>query len=284
VLDGPHLPSVAVVPGDGVPREIVPVGTELYAHVGDGDQEVCDPVPRSELERWEVRLPAFLDLLASENGLSGDRRELPSGLWRLGRGHVPRGPHAEFLFVPIRKYEVLNLVLVEAWRALGQVRTWALLAAPHHLSAAAVAELTRQSIGLLDLSERLRPDLRIDWRGMSGEEPPDDDADLVICRSTHEVRYRGVAVPLPPRAFDVLWFFAQQESRGFVHGSKLPPNVLGHSDQQALTDCVCRVHEAFRAVAAEQQWPDAGELRILENQPRVGYRLAIPPDRVRVLG
>jgi DNA-binding winged helix-turn-helix (wHTH) protein len=264
---------------------VVCLDGHYYEDCGDGDVEEIREVPPEALERWELNLPAFLNALSEVNGLRGEVRELGPDTWRLGVRRATGQRTDEVVFVGAGTHDALDLHLQDVQRQVGGAPLCALLAEPHALSGAAVGTLSSRGIRLVALTEMLGSDLHVDF-GEPGQPGCATTARLVINPATREATFDGVAVKLTPLPFELLVLLAQTGPQRYLHATDLPDGselARAANAPMALSDCVRRIRNAFRNAFEAAGSDSAAANGLIENRPRVGYRLTVPKDDVTIL-
>jgi hypothetical protein len=249
-------------------------------------------ITEDEIRQFRIEVRNVHALLREVNRLDGDAiTEFTRTICFLGRAglagrKVPvvlarclstRSAESALLGIRARLPDEPVIILTPTPRALD-------LHTQHHLKTgglvlAAIAELQTSADSLLLDRQRLESLLRP--KSLSAAE-----AMLRVDVAGHQAHFRGVALSMPPRAFQVLVLLARQAAEGgegWVRRDAIYDSLWPDSSDDRMVylrqidDTVKELRRAFDAVE-----PGAG-LRLVETGRRVGYRLKLsPPDLVLV--
>ena len=271
----------------GVLREVQPLGhvddrvvavssRGCQAVSIDGGEADADIDPRT-LRQLEIDLPALAELVGHSAGLVGPIERIDQRLISLGRLSAA----AVFLARNLR-----DAVVPEVARSIRQLIG---------SGAAVLLTPTERELGLearrmlddgrirLAAVETLLPDvpsaeLHLDLAAALHDDRREAPR-LVIRRQARTVRLDGTDVPVAPQPFDLLVVLADEalEARRHLQRRDIEDRLFGKSVHgHDVSDIVRRLRDALAPAVGGK---DAAA-RLIENKPRLGYRLALEPHEI----
>lgn len=255
--------------------------------VGDGETAV---VPEKALQQFEIDFRRLCEAIRKANKLEGRIQAIDASvvcLGGLGKGSRRR----EFYVVrALQARNAINVALAVKGRAAGGAVV-VLTPTDRQLPGDVIKRLAADQITLAAIAEILKEDAGDPFtlvlpQTAIATSPTADNQRLVIDTQGTRATFDGQDVTLRPREFHVLSLLAIEltDQNGFVSRDRISATIreVTKNDDANEEQVEKSVSLLRNALAAAGELGVEQRAKIIETKRKVGYRLILPPEQVRV--